>query len=246
MHKNIQYWDQHIVFNHVNNHLQKLIHIFKLLHITNLVYIDIGFNVGKVFDILAQHFNVTCYGFEPAQPLFDYCIEKYQDNNHLQLFNMAISNYHGLLPFNTHSLDEQLAEDEIRYFNLGGCKIQENIFTTEVQSCKISDMMKSSILPKDIIYIKSDTETKDTHILEDILTIIDQLPHLKIIETEINYFTLNEYSFNEYQALLNQFINKGFNYYSMFTKKNNIDSEDRGDVFLLHASIEHHYEFFVV
>jgi len=61
--------------------------------------IDVGFNIGIQTELLLGITSGKSFGFEASKKIYDYSVEKFNDNDRIQLFNCAISNVEGTADF---------------------------------------------------------------------------------------------------------------------------------------------------
>lgn len=210
----IKKWDDCLCEQHVGNSTKYISTLFKANGVHILNYIDIGSNVGKVYDVLSRNILTNnVWMFEGSPILFNYSKEKYKNNPIVKLMNFAISNIEGPVIFSQESLLWHLKQDNYDGLNLGLSKIfgnNESEVNTLVQCKKISNILKDN---NDMLnlcnFIKIDTENVDILILEDLLSIIDKFKTKPVIEFEINYKVLGMTTL-EAQCIIDRFASCGY------------------------------------
>lgn len=185
-HDLIKKWDEHHCAQHVNNLAWGISDFFKHHDINEISYIDIGANVGKVYDLLAGLMKVkNAYFFEASPLLYGYLEEKYKNNNDIIMYNYAISNVDSEVCFDESSMLYQF-QNNIENLNLGLSKITHHS-DVRVKARKISSLLQELPGAFECKFIKIDTESMDLHILQDLVSIITKFKTLPVIEFEKNY-----------------------------------------------------------
>jgi len=216
----VKKWDDYFCADHVVNLVGTISKILKEKNITNLHYIDIGANVGKVYDLLDRQHGVTKVWMYEASPiLFSYLDDKYKTDNKVVLNNYAVYKKEGEVNFDQSSLLDQIKNRE-NSLNFGLSKINDQSqFSVKVKSIKISDIIRNSQeIQNNVSFIKIDTENVDIEILEDLITVIDLFKSKPIIEFEINYF-VSGIKIENAQKILDKFLNLGYNKIDLSTIK---------------------------
>jgi len=224
----IKRWDDHHCSQHVEPFLCGISNILKSYYKTDpTIYIDIGANVGKVYDLIQQKsiLNIEkAYLFEGSPRLSQYMENKYLNDNVVSVFNDIILDTNTDINFDDEYMDYHISKNE-EYINFGLSKTNPYKDINKRKSRKISDFLKEYNLLNKKIFIKIDTENSDILILKDILSIINILTYKPIIEFEINY-TCGGHTTEFAQSILDDYSNK-YNYEHI-----NI-SEIRGDGLLV-------------
>jgi FkbM family methyltransferase len=207
----IKKWDDEFCANHVVNLVRNITKILKEKNITNLSYIDIGANVGKVYDLLSENFVINKVWMYEASPiLFEYIKEKYSSDSKVIVNNNVVLDRSGKIQFDQSSLIYEINNNQ-HNLNLGLSKIGNSNYSTEVNSIKISDViLNTSEIQNDVTFIKIDTENVDFNILNDLFDVIQQFKNKPIIEFEINYFVSNM-NISDAQFILDKYVDLGYN-----------------------------------
>lgn len=207
----IKIWDDVFCEQHVINLVNSISEIITSNEISEVFFIDIGANVGKVYDLLKNKINIEqVWMFEASYNLFPYLVEKYKNDNKVILNQYAINNNEDVVYFDESSIDYQIL-NETKQLNFGLSKIGYSSNSKKVQSKMISTIINNnSFLFDKFCFIKLDTESVDFNILKDILTIIENFNIKPLIEFEINFMLLGIDS-NEAQSILDEFTKYGYN-----------------------------------
>jgi FkbM family methyltransferase len=207
-HDLIKKWDEHYCAQHVNNLAWSISDFFKRNDINEISYIDIGANVGKVYDLLAGLMTVqNAYFFEASPLLYSYLEEKYKDNSAIIMYNYAISNTDSEVCFDESSMIYQF-QNNIENLNLGLSKITHHS-DVRVRARKISSLLQELSDTFECKFIKIDTESMDLHILQDLITVITKFKTLPVIEFEKNY-NGNNITDEQAQEILDLYRNAGY------------------------------------
>ena len=207
-HDLIKKWDEHHCAQHVNNLAWSISDFFKHNDINEISYIDIGANVGKVYDLLAGLMTVqNAYFFEASPLLYGYLQEKYKDNTSIVMHNYAISNTDSEVCFDESSMIHQF-QNNIENLNLGLSKITQHS-DVRVKARKISSLLQELPGAFECKFIKIDTESMDLHILQDLASIIIKFKTLPVIEFEKNY-NGNNITDEQAQEILNLYCHAGY------------------------------------
>lgn len=216
----IQQWDLYQCERHVINNTTYISYLLKENDYLNDLYIiDIGANVGKVYDTLLKSsvFPTKVWMFEANPTLASYISEKYNLFENIEVFNIAVSNKEGFISLEETSLQNQIISNcKADELNLGLSYIsafsQEKTDNINIPSKKISDFINHQHdLFNKKLFIKIDTENADFYILEDLLSIIDRFEYKPLIEFEFNNTNTPEYSeSNRAYNLLNTFLQHGY------------------------------------
>jgi hypothetical protein len=207
----IKQWDEIHCEKHVINFVNQIYDLLNKNNFTDINYIDIGANVGKVYDLLSNKIKINnAYLYEASPILYSYLEKKYENTSSVETYNIAISEELGTVFFDETSLIHQI-NTGFSDLNLGLSKITNNRNLTKIDSTKLSIILKQNNEHfNNINFIKIDTENVDFYILKDLLTVIDLFENKPIIEFEVNYF-MNGHSQEWAQEIINEFINHGYN-----------------------------------
>jgi FkbM family methyltransferase len=226
----IKIWDESHCSKHVINLVNGIHNLLIKNNITEISYVDIGSNVGKVYDLLSEKVTINkVWMFEASELLFEYSKEKYINNNKVILHHGAVNNNEDIVDFDESSMIYQIEHSDIdEDLNFGLSKIMGTNMSKKIKSIKLSNFFNSEIF-ENVKFIKIDTETVDFNILEDILLIINKFNFKPIIEFEINYMYAG-LSKEDAQNVLDKFLVYGYH-------KLNIDN-CYGDGVLVPSTIE--------
>ena len=168
MNEYIKYWDEKLVEKHVGQDIRYVVEYFRELNQNTISFIDIGANVGKIYDCLKKHFTIEkVIMVEASKQLSEYMVEKYKNEKNITIYNFAISNVAG--SFNLWEGSFENLKDFTNEINLGLSKIENKQGNT---LCLTMDYFLSNfntLQPNEISLIKIDTETKDLYILKDMI-----------------------------------------------------------------------------
>lgn len=211
--KEIKVWDDEICYKHVINLVRGVTNLLKQKNIDKLYFLDIGANVGKVYDLIKDVYDVEKVWMYEASPLlYEYLEDKYKDDDKVVTNHVAISNEEGYINFNEESIKQQIKNgyeytpgDE---FNFGLSKIANSKESVKVRTSKLSSLIDDEIL-NNVSFIKIDTENFDFYILEDLLTIIDKFSIKPIIEFEVNW-NASPLSREDASIILDKFTDLGY------------------------------------
>lgn len=210
MNSYIERWDNIYCERHVLNLIETICpKIIKYYNNNPIYFIDIGANVGKVYDLLSTRINIKkSYMFEANSKLYEYLNIKYKNNTNISIYHNAIGITEDFVYFDESSMEYQI-NNNITNLNFGLSMISQNITNKKVQGLRISKFIEdNSFLYDELCFIKIDTENFDYQILLDLSTIIHLFKKKPIIEFENNYFC-TEYDVEWAQNIINQYVNKG-------------------------------------
>lgn len=183
----IKEWDNIHCEKHVWNLVNNVKRLLKEKKINDIYYVDIGANVGKVYDLLKKDTIIKkVWMFEASPTLFDYLVLKYKEDKNVILKNIAVSNELGEVNFDESTIFYQI-NNNISDLNFGLSKIVNNNTDLKIQSDKITNLLDSDEIFNNVSFIKIDTENMDFFILKDLISIIDKFKIKPIIEFEVNY-----------------------------------------------------------
>jgi|688.fasta_scaffold60901_5 FkbM family methyltransferase len=207
----IKIWDDNICSKHVINLVHGINNIITKNGIEKLNYVDIGANVGKVYDLLSQRIEIEkVWMFEASPILFSYLKEKYSNNTKVRLENFAVDNSTGIVHFDESSMLYQF-DSNVDEYNFGLSKIMHTNLSQEVNSIKISDYFNDNPqIFNSVDFIKIDTESVDFNILVDLTNVIEKFRKKPIIEFEVNYMNAG-FTFDTAQMVLDEYIKFGYN-----------------------------------
>lgn len=220
----IKKWDEYDCVNHVAPVLSKISDTLKLYYKDHPVtLIDIGANVGKVYDILETKsiINISkAYFFEANTKLYNYMLKKYKQNSKIFIFNEIILNKNIEVNFDDDYIDYEIFLKN-KDINFGLSQINMHKHTNKKRTKTISEFIKLNNFFDEYIFIKIDTENSDILILQDILSVIDLLKFRPIIEFEVNYLSSGHTS--EFaQRIIDEYVNR-YNYQNINISKINGD-----------------------
>jgi FkbM family methyltransferase len=209
----IKRWDDHHCSQHVEPFLCGISNTLKSYYKQDsIIYIDIGANVGKVYDLIKEKsiLNIEkAYLFEGSPKLSQYMKQKYLNDSIVSVFNEIILDTKININFDDEYMDYHISKNE-DYINFGLSKTNSYKNTNKKETKKISDFFKEYNILDKKTFIKIDTENSDILILKDILSIMNIIIYKPIIEFEINY-TAGGHTSEFAQLILNDFSNK-YNY----------------------------------
>jgi len=201
----IKYWDENVVEMHIHSDIFHIKKYFKNLNKDSLSYIDIGSNVGKIYDVLKRDFTIKeCEMVEATKCLSDYTKEKYINEANVTIHHLGISNIPGMFKMIDDFFDK--TNGLTSSLNLGLNKVQNT--KGDTLCVKMDYFLKNinSIKPDQIDFIKIDTETKDYYIIKDLTNYLVENKIQPLIIFENNYFF--ELTVNEAQEIIDNFCNK--------------------------------------
>jgi FkbM family methyltransferase len=177
---------------------------------TPICLIDIGANVGKIYDLLSKKISLEqTYMFEANYQLYNYLIEKYVGKNDIKIYHNAIGVDNTILYFDESSMDYQI-DNDCEVLNFGLSKITNTPTNKTVKSLPISQFLdNNNYLYNKSCFIKIDTENFDYKILSDLINVIDLFKQKPIIEFENNYFC-DGHSISWAQNIIDQYTEKGY------------------------------------
>lgn len=206
----IKKWDDLHCEKHVMNLVNNITELLSSKGITELNYIDIGANVGKVYDLLKERNNLKKVWMYEASPLlYEYLKLKYESDVNVMLTNVAISDKEGMVPFDESSILYQI-KNNVEEFNFGLSKIGNSESELKVNSNKITNLISNNReILDNVTFIKIDTENVDFFILDDLVSIIKDFKVKPIIEFEVNYqsSTINK---ENAQFILDKYTSVGY------------------------------------
>jgi FkbM family methyltransferase len=206
----IKKWDDLHCEKHVMNLVNNITELLSSKGITELNYIDIGANVGKVYDLLKERNNLKKVWMYEASPLlYEYLKLKYESDVNVMLTNVAISDKEGMVPFDESSILYQI-KNNVEEFNFGLSKIGNSESELKVNSNKITNLISNDReILDNVTFIKIDTENVDFFILDDLVSIIKDFKVKPIIEFEVNYqsSTINK---ENAQFILDKYTSVGY------------------------------------
>lgn len=211
MNKIIADWDKIHCEKHVSNLINNLREIIPTYYNNDICLIDIGANVGKVYDLLKKIFNISeSHMFEANTRLHEYLINKYKKIDNVYIYNNAVCLENGLVYFDESSMDYQIDNNHIEDINFGLSHITQDTTKQTIKSIKISDFFaKNSHIYKKNCFIKIDTENYDYQILSDLVSIVNNFKNKPLIEFENNYF-YHGYELTWAQNIIDQYSKIGY------------------------------------
>lgn len=205
----IKLWDDEHCEKHVWNLVNNMKNMLKDKNINEVYYIDIGANVGKVYDLMNKDNSIKkVWMFEASPILFDYLKVKYNDDSRVILNNVAICQSKGVVNFDESPILYQV-NNNVHDLNFGICKIGNSPNQVTVNSDKITNLIgDNNEILNNVSFIKIDTENVDFHILNDLVTIVNKFKSKPIIEFEVNYQgTMTK---EDAQSILDKFYEVGY------------------------------------
>lgn len=211
MNKLIEDWDNIHCEQHVRGLLSVLEEILPLYYNNSMCFIDIGANVGKVYDLLKKTFNIDAtYMFEPNTRLYKYLIHKYKNINDIYIYNKAVCFENGVVYFDESSMDYQIQHNHTKDINLGLSHITTDATKQQIEAIKFSDFLeKNSSIYSKKCFIKIDTENYDYQILSDLINVIHNFKNKPVIEFENNYF-YHGHELTWAQNIINRYMDIGY------------------------------------
>lgn len=206
----VKLWDDEHCEKHVWNLANNMKELLRSRNINELYYLDVGANVGKVYDLLNSGYNVKKVWMYEASPiLFNYLKIKYNNNESVVIDNVAISDSEGDVNFDESSIVHQIKSNSSN-LNFGLSKIGNSPSQTKVKSNKMSNLIgNNDEILNNVTFIKIDTENVDFNILNDLVTIISKFKTKPIIEFEVNYH-MGPITKDNAQSILDKFTNVGY------------------------------------
>ena len=137
--------------------------------------IDVGACVGLYIDLSFEDYGEKIekiYAFEPFQLNYEHLVEKYKDNDKVELFKYAISNYNGKSNFYKKQCT---VTGKIDFVGNAGSSLKSDKSNVtnqynEVEVISLSSFLtKNNILDEKFDIIKIDTEGSEYDILSDII-----------------------------------------------------------------------------
>lgn len=187
----IKYWDEQIVESHTNT--VEVVKFFNNQNKKNINYIDIGANVGKVFDELNDAIGVNkCYLVEPSKELADYMRRKYSDLNNVKVIEKGLTKENKMYEFLNNNLSHYQMIGKQPSLNLGLSSITgkdnvsgDNYLIEGITGSKLLEEI--DLIPSELDYIKIDTENCDFFVLESIYSYLKENNIHPYISFEVNY-----------------------------------------------------------
>ncbi len=206
----IKLWDEQHCEQHVVGLVDNISKIIEDNEIKKTYLIDIGANVGKVYELLNEKVHLErTYMFEASPMLFEYLEKKYINDEKVSLYHRAVNNNEDEVDFDEHSMIHQM-NDGTELLNFGLSQIRKTEYSTKVKSLLISKFLdNNSFLYDDFCFIKIDTETVDFNILQDLLNVIDKFKVKPVIEFEINNLHI-DISNESAQEIVNLYYKFGY------------------------------------
>lgn len=210
--KYISDWDNIYCEQHVINLVEQIYKKINIYYGDNnpICVVDIGANVGKVYDLLCKKISLEeYYMIEPNIELYQYLIDKYKNNLNIKIYNNAVGLTDDIVYFDSSSMEYQIDNNSTN-LNFGLCKVSNSPTNQKIKSIKISQFFQDNpSLYEKPCFIKIDTENFDYQILSDLITIIDLFNKKPVIEFENNYFC-DGHTLEWAQNIVDQYIDKGY------------------------------------
>lgn len=204
----IKYWDGNLILQHIGKELNWLFDYLDKNKKESIFFIDIGGNVGKFYDEVSKKYSIEkCIIVEPSKVLFDYMVNKFESTNSVELHNFAISDKNGDFQFHDSAsmvIDYFEKEEINNSINLGLSKLSHDIpGDTKCYSMDFFLREINTINPKDIDFIKIDTENSDLQIIKSMTNFFVENEIQPLILFENNYH--NSISQEEATNIINNF-----------------------------------------
>jgi FkbM family methyltransferase len=169
---------------------------------TRINFLDIGANIGKMYDYIHRHIPIgVAHLVEPSPFLFDYINQKYADHPSVHLYNWAMGDKDEMTPFYTPDYDN--ITDDHQY---GVARIIPN-GQHQVQMHSVDGVFEQYEW-KDIDVVKIDTENYDYQILSKMVNFVKAQPSLPIILFEEN----SSWTQGEKDCVINALVECGYTY----------------------------------
>jgi len=135
------------------------------------VIIDIGACIGEFIDYcLKQYIDIIVYAIEPFKPNYSHLLSKYQSNDNVKVYELAIANFEGVAKL----YKKKNSEGKYDFVGNNGCSLVKkksnvSFFNNEkVIVNQLSKFIKDQGL-KEIEIVKLDVEGVEYEILNDIM-----------------------------------------------------------------------------
>lgn len=206
----IKEWDEIHCEKHVTNLVTNITNLILKNNLNNIYVIDIGANVGKVYELLKNNIEIKkVWMFEGSEILFNYIVKKFKDDEKVFITHAVINNNEEIVDFDESSMIIQI-ESEQSELNFGLSQIKGTNYSKKVKSLMISNFLnENKIIYENFCFIKIDTETVDFNILKDLCAVINYFTIKPLIEFEVNYFTIGM-SKKEAQSILDEYTFHGY------------------------------------
>lgn len=137
------------------------------------ICIDCGTNIGLVTDIF-NHLGCLIYAFEPHADLYKFLQYKYKDKKNVTLYQKAILDQNGLIPFQTSTYEhvnylgcsQGATVEKITFY---GDKAFESLY--DVETVDLCEFIENTIVKDNLrVYIlKIDIEGSEFQVLEKLI-----------------------------------------------------------------------------
>ena len=155
-------------------HQKNIIKALKKEKLKIEIFFDIGAHKGKYTDLLFEEYNIKkAYLFEPQVKMYNFIIEKYKDNNFINVYNQGVSNKteNVLFYINKHNLTSSIKRlnPKNKYLNLKSKLFSTNLDgmienNLNIKTIKLEEFfLENNILNIDLI--KIDTEGHEYEVL---------------------------------------------------------------------------------
>lgn len=200
----IKYWDTNLVEQHIVNDIARISGYLNEKNIKTISMIDVGANVGKIYDNLKKQFTIEkCIMIEPVNKLYEYLKNKYKDDTSVEVYNFAISNEPGNFKMYAGHFEENIITEISNTINLGVSKLSD--IPGETICITMNEFLDKycSIDPLKLSLIKIDTETKDLFVIKQLTDYIEKNKIFPFITFEKNYS--HQISDEEAQSIIDNF-----------------------------------------
>ena len=115
--------------------------------------IDLGFNIGMQAELMLNFTKGKVFGFEASKKIYDFALDKFKNEDRVELFNCAISNTNGLAEF----IDTEVwgAGSLQHTAGMDYCQVGDNFVKTAVELTTLDDVLANEA---NIDLIKLDIE----------------------------------------------------------------------------------------
>ena len=208
--KSLEFWDKVEVAQHCYSVVDRISDYLVKNNKNNIKVLDIGANVGKIYDLLSEKFTIEKYVMYEASPILcEYMEKKFHGLSQVEIKNFAVSDSCKETFMDETSIKLALKEDKYEYtYNLGvqGVTTWEN--TPIIQLSAEAILNANYNFFENVDVIKIDTETVDYLILKSMSSFISKMKNKPLICFEHNYMFCNpEIIPEDAEKIYNYYIN---------------------------------------